>query len=79
MPVKDVSEARSSALGFSARYHLHSILGFLCFVFFATMRSQQVEVVDKSWIIPTCGSFLAVYLAAYLGWYIANQYNKNKK
>ena len=71
MPFKEILEAHLFAKGFVRRYSKDFLLGFLLLAFFGTIRSTQIDSVEKSWMIPTLGGFLAVYLACY----ITNKYN----
>ncbi|MCT7976860.1 hypothetical protein [Laspinema olomoucense] len=74
MPLKEIVEAPILAKGLVWRYGKYFLFGFLLFAFLGTIRSTQIDSVEKSWMIPMLGGFLTPFL----GCYIANKYKKNK-
>lgn len=46
---------------------LSLLLGLLLELFFGYLRSHNIDTVEKSYLIPTIGTYLSAYLAVYVG------------
>ena len=50
------------SLSFVCRYWTQLFLGLLLGLFFGYIRSQNIDGVEKSYMIPTLATYLATYL-----------------